>query len=99
MRKVHIEPEWFAKLSDDEFIQSADLRRLYKYSILTSITALIRKGHVPEPTDKVPSLLKRKRGPVYIWNVGYLRGIIKDVRDRRNASLKRIRENYEQSRV
>lgn len=99
MRKIVKEPEWFSKLAGDDILRSDDLRKLYGYAKNTSITALVQKGLVPEPTGKVPSLNERKRGPVYIWNVGYLRKIIIETRERRTAALKRLREKYGQARV
>lgn len=76
MRKMS-NPEWFQKLPDDAKLDSDEIKQLFGYAKLASIGYLVDKCYVPKPTQKCGSRFSRNYNRKLLWEVKYLRELLK----------------------
>ena len=65
-------PEWFVKLPNDAYINSDEIRVIYRYSLKTKITQLLRNKKLPEPDELKPGFTNHR----YLWRVGRVKELI-----------------------
>ena len=65
-------PEWFVKLPNDAYINSDEIRVIYRYSLKTKITQLLRNKKLPDPDELKPGFTNHR----YLWRVGRVKRLI-----------------------